>query len=186
MVIYETLTFHQLCKLLEADIAASPKPSAAADCELLFKYEEVDACPTTPFVNRSFGLEDRGMVSYETFFESYWHHFPQSLIKGLGELHKIIFSLLDLCQDPALVYSEFMGSFQLIVSRRATKCSAGVIKGSEDALTCPKRYLGKDEYRDLSFRTRSTFATQRDAIYTLFESYLRRKCECNEYDPADR
>ena len=37
-------------------------------------------------------------VSYGTFLEEYWSHFPQSLTKGL---------------DPTLVFGEFMGGFPL-------------------------------------------------------------------------
>ncbi|CDO74781.1 hypothetical protein BN946_scf185001.g29 [Trametes cinnabarina] len=69
----------------------------------------------------------------------------------------------------ALVFGEFM-----------------VIKGSEQALKQPKGYLDKESYCKLSHRTQSTFASQRDNIYKLFEVYLKRKKERGDYDAADR
>ena len=41
-------------------------------------------------------------VSYGTFLEEYWSHFPQSLTKGL---------------DPSLVFGEFMGACCSVYSR---------------------------------------------------------------------
>ncbi|OCH88979.1 hypothetical protein OBBRIDRAFT_757238 [Obba rivulosa] len=72
--------------------------------------------------------------------------------------------------DPALVFGEFMG----------------VIRGSELALSNESGYLEKDKYLSLSHRTQATFANQRETIYKLFQAYLRRKRDRQEYDAADR
>lgn len=53
-------------------------------------------------------------VSYDVFLTSYWPHFPQSLVKGLGmpvivpvkQRSEMVASV-----DPALVFNEFMGQF---------------------------------------------------------------------------
>ncbi|KAL5535095.1 hypothetical protein ACEPAF_3188 [Sanghuangporus sanghuang] len=72
--------------------------------------------------------------------------------------------------DPALVFSEFIG----------------IIKGSQESLEAPDGYLSRETYLDLSKRTRSTFANDRDRIYRLFERYLALKKQYRDYDTADR
>ncbi|KAL5534681.1 hypothetical protein ACEPAG_1145 [Sanghuangporus baumii] len=72
--------------------------------------------------------------------------------------------------DPALVFSEFIG----------------IIKGSQESLQAPDGYLSRETYLDLSKRTRSTFANDRDRIYRLFEKYLALKRQYRDYDIADR
>ncbi|KAL5518531.1 hypothetical protein ACEPAH_213 [Sanghuangporus vaninii] len=72
--------------------------------------------------------------------------------------------------DPALVFSEFIG----------------IIKGSQESLEAPDGYLSRETYLDLSKRTRSTFANDRDRIYRLFERYLALKRPYRDYDIADR
>ncbi|EGN94529.1 hypothetical protein SERLA73DRAFT_114784 [Serpula lacrymans var. lacrymans S7.3] len=76
------ITFDRLCMLLEADARLSYKHTS--DSPGL-----IEACSSPSQDN-----DDRSTISYDTFFDAYWCHFPQSLIKGL---------------DPALVFSEFMG-----------------------------------------------------------------------------
>ena len=63
---------------------------------------------------------------------------------------------------------------------------AGVIKGSELALSSEKGFLDKDAYHNLSHRTQGTFANQRETIYKLFVAYMKRKRDRREYDAADR
>ncbi|KAJ7451097.1 hypothetical protein FB451DRAFT_1566339 [Mycena latifolia] len=72
--------------------------------------------------------------------------------------------------DPSMVYSEFMG----------------VIMGSEETLTGASSYLDREGYLNLSERAQSTFADQRQRIYSLFESYLNQKRLLCDVDPADR
>lgn len=62
----------------------------------------------------------------------------------------------------------------------------GVIQGSEQALSCTDRFLDRQRYEDLSHRSQSTFATQRNTIYAIFESYIQRKKAKGHYDSADR
>ena len=74
--------------------------------------------------------------------------------------------LLSPTLDPTLVFGEFMG----------------VIKGSEQALEKEEGYLDKNTYLNLSSRTKSTFASQRDTIYRLFKAYLTFECKVNAFD----
>ncbi|KAH7885020.1 hypothetical protein F5I97DRAFT_1811384, partial [Phlebopus sp. FC_14] len=72
--------------------------------------------------------------------------------------------------EPWLVFSEFMG----------------VIKGSEQSLTCPNGFLDQETYCGLSERTFPTFFNQRETIYGLFEAYCNLKRKCGHHDMADR
>ncbi|KAH7911824.1 hypothetical protein BJ138DRAFT_1005801 [Hygrophoropsis aurantiaca] len=72
--------------------------------------------------------------------------------------------------DPWLVFSEFIG----------------IIKGSEQTLGCDQGFLDPLAYGKLSHRTRSTFATQRDTIYSIFGLYCKLKRQNRQQDIADR
>ncbi|CAA7264670.1 unnamed protein product [Cyclocybe aegerita] len=78
------LTFDRLASLLEADIGGGVNDKVAI------------ATPPLIEDNSALGKGSR-LISYNTFLESYWPHFAQSLTKGL---------------DPALVFSELMGVIQ--------------------------------------------------------------------------
>ncbi|GLB36677.1 putative uvrD-like helicase C-terminal domain [Lyophyllum shimeji] len=71
--------------------------------------------------------------------------------------------------DPALIFSEIIG----------------VIKGSEETLAS-RGYLERSRYEELSERTQSTFATQRNIVYSIFEAYQAQKRQRGEIDAADR
>ncbi|KAF8594570.1 P-loop containing nucleoside triphosphate hydrolase protein [Ceratobasidium sp. AG-I] len=71
--------------------------------------------------------------------------------------------------DPALVYSEFLG----------------VIEGSEFALGAKNGALSREEYANVSDR-KTSFASQRDRVYDLYEIYRKRKRELGGYDAAER
>ncbi|KAF8594569.1 hypothetical protein BDV93DRAFT_549191 [Ceratobasidium sp. AG-I] len=71
--------------------------------------------------------------------------------------------------DPALVYSEFLG----------------VIEGSEFALEAKNGALSREDYAGMSHR-KTSFASQRDRIYDLYEIYRKRKQELGGYDAAER
>ncbi|EGN93944.1 hypothetical protein SERLA73DRAFT_78326 [Serpula lacrymans var. lacrymans S7.3] len=72
--------------------------------------------------------------------------------------------------EPSLVFSEFIG----------------VIKGSEESLSMPERYLDVDTYIKFSHRSQSTFALQRGPVYELFEHYQKWKQQQGVRDAADR
>ncbi|KAF9014907.1 hypothetical protein BDQ17DRAFT_1418043 [Cyathus striatus] len=72
--------------------------------------------------------------------------------------------------DPSLVFSELVG----------------VIEGSEETLSQEKRFLDKVTYENLSHRAQHTFATQRGAIYDIFNAYLKHKRTRGDFDAADR
>ncbi|KAG7450801.1 uncharacterized protein BT62DRAFT_928080 [Guyanagaster necrorhizus] len=69
------ITFDGLCDMLEADMSTKM------------------LTPMSP-IDRKRAKSHMGVITFESFFESYWSHFPEHLIKGL---------------DPALVYSEIIG-----------------------------------------------------------------------------
>ncbi|KAH8834693.1 hypothetical protein DL96DRAFT_1488848 [Flagelloscypha sp. PMI_526] len=62
----------------------------------------------------------------------------------------------------------------------------GVLQGSELACRNQKRYLDRSTYENLSQRTQWTFASQRSAVYSIFEQYQRKKHREGDYDAADR
>ncbi|KAJ7051208.1 hypothetical protein C8F01DRAFT_1237408 [Mycena amicta] len=72
--------------------------------------------------------------------------------------------------DSAMVFSEFLG----------------VIMGSEDTLSGESTALTRDAYLNLSERAQSTFADQRERIYSIFEAYLTLKRASGDIDAADR
>ncbi|KAH7926210.1 hypothetical protein BV22DRAFT_1063475 [Leucogyrophana mollusca] len=72
--------------------------------------------------------------------------------------------------DPWLVFSEIIG----------------IIKGSEQTLSSDMRFLDNSTYSELSHRTRSTFATQREIVYSIFELYCKLKRQNRHQDIADR
>ena len=65
-------------------------------------------------------------------------------------------------------------------------CDAGVIKGSETTLETEKGFLDKMSYVNMSRRQQGTFASRREAVYALFQAYLRQKRERREWDAAER
>ncbi|KAK0198135.1 hypothetical protein F5146DRAFT_995722 [Armillaria mellea] len=69
------ITFDGLCDMLEADMSAKMMT------------------PTSP-IDRKRTKSHTGVITFESFFEYYWSHFPEHLVKGL---------------DPALVFSEIIG-----------------------------------------------------------------------------
>ncbi|KAI0693657.1 hypothetical protein BC835DRAFT_1352925 [Cytidiella melzeri] len=72
--------------------------------------------------------------------------------------------------DPALIFAEFMG----------------VIKGSEDSIQSDNGYLEREQYLNVSHRQQGTFSSRRDAVYSLFQAYLKRKKFRRDWDAADR
>ncbi|PBK77543.1 hypothetical protein ARMSODRAFT_949477 [Armillaria solidipes] len=69
------ITFDGLCDMLEADMSTKMMT------------------PTSP-TDRKRTKSHTGVITFESFFESYWSHFPEYLVRGL---------------DPALVFSEIIG-----------------------------------------------------------------------------
>ncbi len=76
--------------------------------------------------------------------------------------------------------------FQASHGLSAHSCRLGVIKGSEDAVRTEKGYLDREQYLQVSHRQQGTFASRRDAVYALFQAYLKMKQERREWDAADR
>ncbi|TFK51884.1 hypothetical protein OE88DRAFT_1483274 [Heliocybe sulcata] len=72
--------------------------------------------------------------------------------------------------DPSLVFSEIMG----------------VIKGSEQSLKFQSCCLDREAYNAVSHRSQSTFASQRDLIYSIFENYQSLRSQRRELDNVDR
>ncbi|TFY57544.1 hypothetical protein EVJ58_g6956 [Rhodofomes roseus] len=88
------ITFHQLCRLLEADYANSMKDSQQA---LLQTIASISGAVDGQNMSTEYVQQRRhgpAFVSYDVFMISFWRHFPQPLTKGL---------------DPALVFGEIIG-----------------------------------------------------------------------------
>ena len=72
------------------------------------------------------------------------------------------------------------------VIRSFYNVGTGVIRGSEAALHQNNGFMTRQDYENLSCRSRSTFASLRSTVYTIFESYLKEKQRRRDYDAADR
>ena len=133
----------------------------------------------------------QSFVTYETFLSSYWVHFPHQYVKKLGTCSTQIFVSFstDFVSQIRCSYllNLWVISFTLSrVARLSTVFFVGVIKGSEQTLLSETGCLSREDYMNLSHRSRSTFSTQREVIYTLFQKYQRMKAERFDYDAADR
>ncbi|KAE9400953.1 P-loop containing nucleoside triphosphate hydrolase protein [Gymnopus androsaceus JB14] len=130
-------------------------------------------CSVTIPVNSVMGGRGVLSVTYEVFMRDYWPHFAQSLTTKL---------------DPSLVFSELIGWQIFIISfiNQLTTGGQGVIKGCEETLDGPKHFLEPVAYRNLSKRSQSTFADNREELYELFTSYLGKKKRYGDIDGADR
>ncbi|KAI0770957.1 hypothetical protein BD413DRAFT_613484 [Trametes elegans] len=93
------LTYDHICRLLEAEFRYNDyeirKQAAVSEAmkdvlELKDPAETPDAALSNDYMQQ----KRASFVSYGTFLEEYWSHFPQTLTKGL---------------DPTLVFGEFMG-----------------------------------------------------------------------------
>ncbi|KAI0716097.1 hypothetical protein C8T65DRAFT_606293 [Cerioporus squamosus] len=92
------LTFDHICRLLESEFqhhALEVERKEAATQALQDALEWQDPGNRDGALSNDYMQQRRAkFVSYGTFLEEYWSHFPQSLTKGL---------------DPTLVFGEFMG-----------------------------------------------------------------------------
>lgn len=61
----------------------------------------------------------------------------------------------------------------------------GVIKGSEEALTRDDACLSSSDYMQLNNKKRTSLATRRSDVYTIFEMYEKQKHAENRFDAAD-
>ncbi|KAG7450840.1 uncharacterized protein BT62DRAFT_1001654 [Guyanagaster necrorhizus] len=148
------ITFDGLCDMLEADMG-------------------VQMLTATRHIGVKHNKSHMGVITFESFCESYWSHFPEPLVKEL---------------DPALVYSEIIGNIPIyyLNGLDLNLGFPGVIKGSAETLSEEKQHLSRAAYLDLSKRRHSTFADQRCEVYKLFELYTHKKKLRGEYDTADR
>ncbi|KAM5542264.1 hypothetical protein V8D89_004137 [Ganoderma adspersum] len=92
------LTYDHICRLLESEfrhMEQDAQKKEAVSRAILDALELQDPnTRDTPLSNDYMQQRRASFVSYGTFLEEYWSHFPQSLTKGL---------------DPTLVFGEFMG-----------------------------------------------------------------------------
>ena len=77
-------------------------------------------------------------------------------------------------------------SAECVANLSAEPANPGIIKGSEQTLEYEDGYIDRKGYLALSHRANSTFAAKRDLIYGIFQSYVKRKRELGDFDPADR
>ncbi|KIJ60080.1 hypothetical protein HYDPIDRAFT_117540 [Hydnomerulius pinastri MD-312] len=62
----------------------------------------------------------------------------------------------------------------------------GIIKGSEQSLSCPNGFLDENTYCSLPPRSNPIFANNRRTVYAIFEAYCKLKRERRHHDVADR
>ena len=62
----------------------------------------------------------------------------------------------------------------------------GVIKGSEQTLLNSEGVLSREQYETLGERTNPTFASCRAKVYTLFQSYMKKKGRASLRDAPER
>ena len=82
-----------------------------------------------------------------------------------------------------------MGETAITSSKHRTliiNINIGVIKGSEEALMCPNKYLDLDAYLRTSTRKQRFAESQRAEVYSLFERYQKMRGNSWSYDGADR
>ncbi|KAI0757678.1 hypothetical protein C8Q80DRAFT_1134850 [Daedaleopsis nitida] len=92
------LTYDHICRLLEAEfqhyiVELQKKETVTRTVQAALELQDPDGRDGA--MSNDYMQQRRArFVSYGTFLEEYWSHFPQSLTKGL---------------DPSLVFGEFMG-----------------------------------------------------------------------------
>ncbi|KAH8834708.1 hypothetical protein DL96DRAFT_1808678 [Flagelloscypha sp. PMI_526] len=152
------ITFDRLCTLLENDISYSLQQPPLKDHGLSWS-------PTSPTTSHSSEVNTDASGALLGFSGSFINfdifrrdYWPHFSQNLTKGLSEI------------LVYNEIMG----------------VLKGSEDACRAKNRYLERSAYEGLSQRAQWTFATQRGAVYNLFEQYLKKKRSQGDFDAADR
>jgi hypothetical protein len=169
----------KLCSLVEADLACEPRtrqtgrPGARRNSYVLSSKQHS---------NRP--------ISFHTFKNDYWEHFPQSLTKRLSQS---AFYDQD-CKREIIIFafSSLVGFWRVyryifpFVSGKFNHDHTGVIQGSQATLNLPRHVLDSKTYINLSNRMYPTFVGKREVVYTLFEAYMQRKAARGERDSADR
>ncbi|QRV93433.1 UvrD-like helicase carboxy-terminal domain protein [Ceratobasidium sp. AG-Ba] len=172
------LTYDQLCSLLEADLelqlGSSSQSKAHLAAERRFRIQEVideridldqedDPEDSEDASSKHFGMDEKKE--------------PSELATQAAVTFEVFVAVywarfgyhLTKGLDPALVYSEFLG----------------VIEGSEAALQSKTGAISRKEYANLGHR-KSSFVSQKDRVYDLYEIYRKRKRELGGYDAAER
>ncbi|KDN35987.1 hypothetical protein RSAG8_11138, partial [Rhizoctonia solani AG-8 WAC10335] len=171
------ISFEKLCSLVEADMLRYEKLKllweqhydivAAEEALELEREGKLVLAPTEdPFQTLLLRHQDGGLMrlieekKYICYSDFKERYWPQFKKTYGPEI------------TPALVYSEILG----------------VIKGSSESISCPKRYLSKTQY--LSGLVRRVAAQldleTREQIYVIFEQYRKLAGASFELDMADR
>ncbi|KAI8983190.1 hypothetical protein BD414DRAFT_515715 [Trametes punicea] len=163
------LTYDHLCRLLESEFQH-------ANAEIERQQGATRALrDVVQTGSRSAGIlnEHGAIISYKTFLGTYWSHFPQDL------KHKL---------DPDFVFNEFMGEFRLQTDEvhvSSDADSAGVIQGSEKALTSEGGFLDEETYCSMTRGPIIIPEHHREAIYQLYLLYRKKKRQLWHRDAAD-
>ncbi|KAG8760604.1 hypothetical protein FRC11_000178, partial [Ceratobasidium sp. 423] len=171
------VSFEKLCSLVEADLLRYEKlkqlwkqqddlmvPEEALELEA--EGRTIFAEDEDPFRELLLRRQDRRLIQLmeEKKYISY-SDFKERYWPQFKRIYKPEIT-------PALVYSEILG----------------VIKGSSESMSCPKRHLSKDQYLGSMVRRVSAQLDvgTREQIYTIFEQYKRLASISFELDVADR
>lgn len=160
--------------MIAADIFNMDDPETRHSAELFFDTNDAEA-------HDSF-------VTYDVFEKQYWPHFPQGLTKNLGNTASFLSD--DALTRPTQIHGWFSASLWASLNPYPTKqflnFLAGIIKGSEQALSFPDGFLDRPSYLCLPWRSNPVFANQRRTLYDIFEIYMKFKKQKRHFDVADR
>ncbi|PFH50711.1 hypothetical protein AMATHDRAFT_85569, partial [Amanita thiersii Skay4041] len=117
-----------------------------------------------------FMQDERVVADVEPIKMTMMEHNFVSFNKFLSEYWTHFDQTLTKGLDPYMVFSEIHG----------------VIQGSERAAQSPQQYLDLGAYESLSMRTNATFSRMRSTIFTLYQSYQKKRREYGHFDAAER
>ncbi|KAG1738617.1 uncharacterized protein EDB91DRAFT_1249139 [Suillus paluster] len=158
------VTFDQLAKMIAADVFDMDDPKTRRSAELFFNTDDAETHDS--------------LVTYNVFKNQYWPHFPQGLTKNLSSAASFAIH--------GWFSASFWASTNLYPIKQLLNPHIGIIKGSEQALSCPDGVLDRSSYLRISRRSNPISANHMDSVYDIFEIYKKFKKYKYHLDVADR
>ncbi|KAG1728187.1 P-loop containing nucleoside triphosphate hydrolase protein [Suillus paluster] len=158
------VTFDQLAKMIAVDVFDMDDPKTRRSAELFFTTDDAETHDS--------------LVTYNVFKNQYWPHFPQGLTKNLSSAASFAIH--------GWVSASFWASTNLYPIKQLLNPHIGIIKGSEQALSCPDGVLDRSSYIRISRRSNPISANHMDSVYDIFEIYKKFKKYKYHLDVADR
>ncbi|KAG1720128.1 uncharacterized protein EDB91DRAFT_1257152 [Suillus paluster] len=158
------VTFDQLAKMIAADVFDMDDPKMRRSAELFFTTDDAETHDS--------------LVTYNIFKNQYWPHFPQGLTKNLSSAASFAIH--------GWFSASFWASTNLYPIKQLLNPHIGIIKGSEQALSCPDGVLDRSSYLCISRRSNPISANHMDSVYNIFEIYKKFKKYKYHLNVADR